>query len=136
MKSILWASVHKPSEAQMFELLGKTDNYNMYLEVLHPQLMNAISNIQVDDNLTYLANKLIDLCIKHGINYLVQPSGSPAFMVTLGIAISAHNMSKDINDVPIDILFAHSNRVSKEVTQPDGSVKKVSTFNHVRFVFV
>ena len=33
-------------------------------------------------------------------------------------------------------LYSFSERVSVEVTQPDGSVKKVSTFKHVAFVEV
>jgi len=51
-------------------------------------------------------------------------SGSPAFTACLG---------REAASVGVTLVFAHSERVSTDAVQPDGSVKKVSEFRHVKF---
>ena len=79
-------------------------------------------------NLKELAKKLIEYLIKLYPNcniVIVQPSGSPAFQYSLGsIADNYKN---------IETLYAHSERVSEDVVQPDGTIKKLSVFKHVCF---
>ena len=51
--------------------------------------------------------------------------GAPFFMATLEAALLEEG---------IEPIYSFSQRVSVEETQPDGSVRKVSTFRHVGFV--
>lgn len=55
----------------------------------------------------------------------VMVGGAPWFMSTLEMALTQYD---------IQYVYAYSERVSEEVTQPDGSVRKVNVFKHKGFV--
>ena len=55
-------------------------------------------------------------------DYAIMPVGSPALMWLLTY------------EIVTPVLFAHSERISQDVVQDDGSVKKISTFKHVEFI--
>ena len=55
---------------------------------------------------------------------LVQPAGSPAFQMAIGIV-------KEEGQYEVDVMYAHSRRESEDIPQEDGSVKKVAVFRHL-----
>lgn len=57
-------------------------------------------------------------------NRILAGSGSPAFTAILG---------REAARTGVVLVFAHSERVSVDAAQPDGSIRKVSEFRHVRF---
>jgi len=60
--------------------------------------------------------------------YFHLPVGSPAFNFVLSSLLYNDEEFKG------KILFSHSERVSKEITLPDGSVKKDSVFSFKKFI--
>ena len=128
-KKYLWASpVHKPTEEQISELLaqGTVD----YLKEVRPELANKLANCPADKaELNDMAQELLYLQ-KENRYILVQPGGSPAFQYQLGVR---HSEKYPKGDCTGSILYAHSERVSVEVEQADGSVVKTSVFKHVKF---
>ena len=121
MKSFLWCSVHQPTTEQLAELSAQGDV--QFLKELNPQLQSSLNATPPDImELSKLAIELTEYGFK-GYT-LVQPGGSPAFLYMFGRANTETNFP---------VLFAHSERVSEDVPQEDGSVRKVSVFRHVCF---
>ena len=114
----LWASPHTPTNDQKNYLDGA-----LYLKDIDPDLLRKLTNIGLDTDLESLADKLLDLCAEHNIDVLVQPAGSPKFMTVLGVQNYKRNA--------IEIVFAVSERISKDIPQADGTVKKISQFKHL-----
>ena len=75
-----------------------------------------------------MARRLCDIAMEQEDHRILAGSGSPAFTASLGLCLGL-NLSYD----DIVLIFAHSERVSEDQPQPDGSVKKVSTFKHIKF---
>lgn len=125
MKNFLWASVHAPTPTQLEQLGGKVT----LLADISAGLQNMLTNSSDDvKELEAVAHMLLDLCYSY--NYtLVQPSGSLAFQFVL-----ANMRQKHWPNGNIGVLYAHSERVSQDEPQADGSVKKVSVFKHVKFI--
>lgn len=88
-------------------------------------LFSQLSNINASVDLNALAHSLIDTINMNNFNGVILPIGSPAFMYTL----ASRN-----DEICADKLFAHSERISKEVTNEDGSITKTNTFKHVKFL--
>ena len=122
MKTNLWCSIHQPSKDQLAEI-GKI----VFLADVNPLLQDKLNNSPIDaKELRELAREFITFVIEN--NYFpVQVGGSIAFQYTLG---------KMAADIPFAVKYAHSERVSIDEPQADGSVKKVSIFKHVKFITV
>jgi len=120
MTKFVWCSPHTPTEEQLSEL--GTDI--QYLKDIDPELMATISNLKPSDDLYSVAKALL-----HQFDHdtvLLQPAGSPAFQFNLGKVYARGNAT----ELPI-VMYAMSERVSEDIPQPDGSIKKVSIFKHL-----
>lgn len=125
MKKFIWASAHKPTPEQIQEL-GEVE----YLSQVAPELQEQLNNTPSDlESLIELADKVLQLAYK-GKYTLVQVGGSPAFQVVLG-----HRNHREGGPM-ITLAYAHSERVSQDEPQADGSVKKISIFKHNKFIQV
>jgi hypothetical protein len=125
MKTNLWCSIHQPSKDQLAELaeLGKI----VFLADVNPLLQDKLNNSPIDSKELYeLASELISFIIENDY-FPVQVGGSIAFQYTLG---------KIAADIPFAVKYAHSERVSIDEPQADGSVKKISVFKHIKFIIV
>jgi hypothetical protein len=122
MKTNLWCSIHQPTKEQIAEL-----DEIVFLADVNPLLQDKLNNSPIDaKELRELAREFITFVIEN--NYFpVQVGGSIAFQYTLG-RISA--------EIPFAVKYAHSERVSVDEPQADGSVKKISVFKHVKFIIV
>ena len=119
----LWCSVHVPTEEQIKELTNAGDIY--YLKDIDPELQDKINNCPKDK---LELSKMADDLGEYTRYYLiVQPGGSPAFQFMLGHCLS-YDVSWD------RVLYAHSERVSVDKAQPDGSIIKTSVFKHIKFI--
>ena len=116
----IWANAHAPTQEQIDSLGGE-------LEYLPVEIQGRINNCPSNpEELEQLAEELLEYV---GNGVIVQPGGSPAFQFTIG-ALCA------IDRVESGIMYAHSERVSEDVPQPDGSIRKVSIFKHLGWVTV
>lgn len=122
---VLWASAHQPTAEQLRELEDSTLYKVVYLKELYPELFNKLVEQEFDSNLDEIAIRLFTFCEHLGIPIICQPGGSPAFQFTLGQLSTKHD---------IHIWYAFSKRISVDTPNPDGSVKKVSTFVHEGFI--
>ena len=121
MKKLVWCSAHAPTNEQKEELSLIGDL--IMLKDLNPELQGLINNCPSDRiALLGMANQLSDID-----GCLVQPGGSPLFLYILGSVIQG---ARNKNSV----LFAHSERVSADVPQSDGTVIKTSVFKHLGFI--
>lgn len=123
MKTI-WASSHKPTQVQIDQLGGS-------VEFLPTDLQNRINNCP--DNQQDLGKLCADLYdylrdIRHCT--VVQLGGSPAFQSMFFISAAQYLPAT------VRFAFAHSERVSEEVVQPDGSTIKTSKFAHRKFIYI
>ena len=97
-----------------------------FLAEVEPELFSLLSNIALDTDLISLAKRLLNSTKEY---VLVQPAGSPAFHATLGMI----NVTEGFNH---QFMFAYSKRVSSDVEQPDGTVRKTVVFRHEGWVHV
>ena len=121
-KGFMWCSAHQPTTEQMVELLesGKVT----FLKDVAPELQQKINNCPPDrDVLSGMAKDLLSFTEDYT---LVQVGGSPMFLYVLGSVVGAH-LSKRA------MLFAYTKRISEDVPQKDGSIKKTSIFKHEGF---
>jgi len=122
--SLLWCSPHQPTIEQLSSLEGEL----FYLKDVCPSLMERIVNCP--DNRSELYKLAEDLFMfSLGKYELVQPGGSPAFLFALGTVSVADDGARQGL-----FRFAHSERMSEEAIQPDGSIKKISTFKHLGWI--
>lgn len=120
---------HGLTEVQVAELkIMYGENVELVnLRDTNQDLFSKLSNISANADLNALAHSLIYTITMNNFDVVILPIGSPAFMYKLA----------SLNDeICADKLFAHSERVSKEVTNPDGSVTKTNVFNHVGFITI
>jgi len=111
---------HKLTPEQVAELGGEPK----HIRDLDPGLAAQIANCPMDrGTLVDMAQNLVFRACDDDARILAG-SGSPAFTALLG-AIAAKE--------GVGLVFAHSERVSVDEPQPDGSVKKTVIFKHVRF---
>jgi hypothetical protein len=123
MKYFIWASPHKPTVQQKEEL--KEKGALLYLEEIAPELFLNLINLEINTNLDSLVSALTDVLSDFKEVALVQPAGSPAFQYVLG----AHGIAWSV-------LYSFSERKSKDVPQEDGTIKKVSVFEHKGWIKV
>jgi hypothetical protein len=138
-KTFYWASAHKPTPEQVHELTAQGE-----LKVIPAEMQEKLNNTPADKwECRQLAHELLKLV--YGVDengnilykednsneqIIVQPGGSPRFQFELGNAAQIWIEY----GVDIHILYAHSERVSIDEPQADGSVKKISIFKHVKFI--
>lgn len=113
---------HDLTEAQVKELEEKY--FIHFLKNENPELFGKISNCPDNaKDLMSLAKEAYWFTAKH--EAVLLPLGSPAFNYIFNNFLSQSNKPK---------LFAHSERVSVEQKQADGSVIKKSVFVHKHFI--
>lgn len=130
MSKVIWCSVHTPTTEQLEELESWLDEGELlYLKDINPVLFDTLVNSpSMSYELLGLAKTLHELAREMNA-ILVQPSGSIAFQYMFGkVAMT--------NFYVTSVLYSHSKRVSEDVPQEDGSVKKISIFKHECFVLV
>ena len=133
MKKILWASAHMPTEEQINDF---KNNEVIYLKDDFNALQEALNNTPCDtEKLKHLACDLISYCRFNAIDFIVQPAGSPAMQFVLGSELK-HLKTFDINHQLPKVMYAHSERISHDELQKDGSIKKISFFKHLGWIEV
>lgn len=116
---------HQLTDEQVAEL-GKVPTH---IRDIDPSLARLIADCPADRSMLFdMARRLVDHAMKDEDGVILAGSGSPAFTAALGICLGC-----DRDADRIRLLFAHSERVSEDQIQPDGSVRKVSIFKHVKF---
>lgn len=129
MKKILWCPQHQITEDQRAEL-GPVIIED--LQTVDPKLFKSLSNTTLDSNLVDLADQLYKICQKY--NVVVLPIGSPAFMFAFASQEAGGEPMMHPYHRRFQILFAYSERVSEDVPQSDGTVKKIAIFKHIKFI--
>lgn len=131
MEKFIWCSVHTPSAEQLAELKSAWGMKGelIYLKDIYPSTQEFLNNCDADyTNLLQYAKDLHEIARSEDA-VLVQPGGSMAFQYVMGkVRMTSLHMST--------VLYAHSERVSEDIPQEDGTVKKVSYFKHMCFVQV
>lgn len=118
MKTLLVCMQHNLNQQQFNEL---KDYDIFYLKDVNPDLFKYLANCSSnEEELRNLSFQLIEVANKYSTTLL--PIGSPAFMYLFAQEFLG------------DVLFAHSQRMSVDEPQADGSVKKVSVFKHLKFI--
>jgi len=118
----MWCSVHTPTQEQMSELqeIGEV----VLLKDLNSKLQNKINNSPGNrDELVDILAEVVETAGDNNITHLAQLGGSPLFICLAGAMIP-----------PSQMVFAHSERISVDEPQPDGSIKKTSIFKHINFI--
>ena len=117
MKNLLWCSPHTPTEEQL-ESLNSIGNL-IYLKDIAPITMANLTNTPSDRNeCRIIADVISDLALNRNAK-IVQLGGSPMFLFVAASIIGTGR-----------VIFADSERVSEDIPQPDGSIKKISIFKH------
>ena len=117
MRNLLWCSPHTPTSEQL-ESLNNMGNL-MFLRDIHPSLMARLMDTPSNrKDCMILADNISELAEKHNA-IIIQLGGSPLFLVMAAGVIGSGRM-----------IFADSERISEDIPQADGSVKKVSIFKH------
>jgi hypothetical protein len=127
MRTAVWCSAHTPTTEQVKELTNNFKSALVFLKDLSPELQEKLNNTPSEkEELIKLAHDVYNLTAHHSVDYIVQPGGSPAFQFILG-SIREDRMGAQM-------LYAHSERVSVDQHQEDGSIVKTSVFKHVKFL--
>jgi hypothetical protein len=123
----LWAAAHEMTPEQE-ESLKKTGTVTK-LQEMNNTLHNELCNLKLDSLLAVNARELL----RQSEGYtLIQPAGSPAFQFQLGI----ENQKEKSASKKVKIQYAFSKRVSRDIPQPDGSIRKIAIFTHEGWVKV
>ena len=125
MKTLLWCSAHTPTKEQL-ESLNKMGQL-IFLKDVDSSMQEKISNCSADrKELIGLAKDLLELKLSTNCT-IVQLGGSPLFLYIAGATINSCLSTTAI-------IFAHSERVSIDSPQPDGTVIKTSVFKHIGWI--
>jgi hypothetical protein len=117
MKNLLWCSAHTPTSEQL-DSLNEMGNI-IFLKDIAPDIMNQLSNTPPSRSGCRILADTISNVAEELDAKIVQLGGSPLFLVMASPIIGSGRM-----------IFADSDRISEDIPQPDGSVKKISTFKH------
>jgi len=125
-------TAHELTEEQRQKALEYSNiliDLKTYNPVLWEKLVNCPAEVEALKTLAQeLLSFLKEVWLKSNQNLLVHfPIGSPAFQ-----AIFFQKL--DRKSLPIRILFSHSERVSVDEIQPNGSVLKKGLFQFVKFL--
>ncbi len=128
MEKLLVLIQHDLTPAQLEEL---KEYEIVYLRDCAPQLFAQIANSPDDiARLHILAEHLLEAVKIQGAKTILRPLGSPAFNSVLDRHLDKAEYECDY----IRSLFSHSERISVDEPQADGSVVKKSVFKHVKFI--
>lgn len=125
MKTLLWCSAHTPTKEQLNSLseMGEL----VFLKDVDASVQDRINNCSSNrEDLLKLADDINQIRIQMDCT-IVQLGGSPLFLYIAGAMMNGC-MSKSV------LLFAHSERVSVDVPQEDGTVVKTSVFKHIGWI--
>jgi hypothetical protein len=117
MRNLLWCANHQPLQEQIdsLQLMGNI----IFLKDIAPDVMSSLTNTPSNRNGCRILADTISNIAEELDAKIVQLGGSPLFLVMASPIIGSGRM-----------IFADSDRVSEDIPQPDGSVKKISTFRH------
>ena len=127
--TFVWASPHKPTAEQLVELT--TIGTVVYLEKEKPELYLKMLNNTLISDLSEIASDVIHYIYQNDL-ILVQPAGSPALQMILGLENAHHANAGGLELQPI--MYSYTERKSVDMPQPDGSVIKRSIFHHQGWV--
>lgn len=130
MTKFIWCSAHTPSAEQVAELVSVWGMSQLVmLKDIYPSTQDFLNNCPNDYNELLLHAMDMHEIARSENAMLVQVGGSPAFQYIMGKVsmTGAHRSS---------LLYAYSERISEDIPQEDGSVKKVSVFKHKGFMQV
>lgn len=133
----LWAAAHTITDEQAEELNNYEDVFHKstgitMLQDINPELLNKMINTNISTDLSAIAVELLSFCKMAGY-VLVQPMGSPKFQFKLGVRNTVgYEFANDLS-FNVKVMYAFSERISEDIPQKDGSIKKVSTFKHICF---
>lgn len=126
----LWLPNHTPTTDQLRDLGVVTK-----LSGLNPGLFEALANCPSSAyELEELAEQLCEVCLQWEYTeedtmpedcMIVGPIGSPAFMFIF---------AQKCAEMDLVVTFSHSERVSTETVQEDGTVRKSSVFQHMGWI--
>ena len=117
MRNLLWCANHTPTIEQL-QSLNEMGNL-LFLKDIAPQLAERLSNTpSVRSECKVLADEISEVAERFHAK-IIQLGGSPLFLVIAAGVIGSGRM-----------IFADSERISEDIPQADGSVKKVSIFKH------
>jgi len=102
----------------------KADNNDLHTKLVNCPPEIAVIQDLVRELLQYLKNKYNESEAKLTVHL---PIGSPAFMAVFFIKL-------DRNTLPFQIVFSHSDRVSVDEKQADGSIVKRAIFKFIKFI--
>lgn len=117
MRNLLWCSAHTLTSEQ-FGSLNEMGNI-IYLKDVNPELMARLMNTPSDRNECKILAGTVSVIAEELDAKIVQLGGSPLFLVMASPIIGSGRM-----------IFADSDRISEDIPQADGSIKKISTFRH------
>ena len=117
MNNFLWCSPHTPTEEQYSSL--NNQHPLLLLKDINPELAERLLNTPRDRRDCQRLADEISATAEQFDAMIVQLGGSPLFLVLAGPIIGSGRM-----------LFAESERISEDIPQADGSVKKISIFKH------
>lgn len=121
MENLLWCSPHTPTEEQLISLKAKGNL--LFLKDISPMTMADLTNTPSNRNECKILADTISEIAENNNAKIIQLGGSPMFLVMAAGVIGSDRM-----------IFADSERISEDIPQPDGSVKKISTFRHKGWV--
>jgi len=133
--NFVWASgVHKPTPEQIAELKEKFGMKE--LNLLPEEIQARINNCPDNWGELYGIAKEVHTYLKTTkVTHLICLGGSPAFQhIFTSLSLSESEAECVVWGPPFKSMFAHSNRVSVDDPQPDGSVIKKSVFKHSHFI--
>lgn len=134
MELFVWCSPHTPTEVQKHQLLAGGISKIAYLKDLNSELFDKIcKSADNERELSIVAFELIDWFKQNSLKWIVQPAGSQPFQVLLGMNLA---IERQLGNSNIELVYSHSERISVDKHNPDGSVTKVSEFKHVKFMSI
>lgn len=99
----------------------------LHLRDINSELFAGLANCPADERLMIgMAEHLAEILDYDMIDQVILPIGSPAFMFCFARTIGQFRKTP--------FLFAHTERVSEDQPQSDGTIKKVAVFKHVKWL--
>lgn len=125
MKKLLKVMQHSLTGEQLSQL-GKNTQI-IELSEINNQLFNKMaSSPSTTEGVVETAKEFYEFLKEaEDIDGVILPLGSPSLMFQIAVFIG---------DYQIPVLFSHSERVSVDEIQEDGSIKKVSVFRHQNWI--
>lgn len=118
--------VMTPEQVASLPVEGEIVHVRDWAPELAPMFTNSPSDA---DAIRAGVRAVIGSIESKGVVGIILPGGSPAWMFALARLIGQREGAAVCMNYP-RYLFAHSERVSVEEPQPDGSVRKTAVFQH------